>query len=427
MILDIQNETLDKTNSLIERIKSEHFKAYGVSNAVVAVAPARFHLLGEHTWYFGGKTLSMAINRYVCVSVSKRSDDLLRFTYIENGECKKINLSALRFRKEDKWANSIKAIIHGLVSTKIIEKIEDIPGMDFCVSSEIQPSAGLGITTAMKVCAAFSINKLLELECSDSEILSVIEKGGAEFLKEKDENHFAENLTAMFSEENSVVLTDHSKSIPYTKSAFSTSSFSTAKFLFNDKIILLIDAKVPRFSVWNETYIMKEEYRKSLDSVRVYRSGILGGWNYDEGRGAVTDAIGEVPEDIRRHLQGIVSEHKCAMEAYNALLNNDYSSFAKAINTSHENMRDLYDISCPEIDWILKRLVEINPNPDNDHNPVCCGRITGQGFARCLYAILDKENIPEFMERLSDYTKIFGFKTSYYEVKPSAGVFVRDI
>ena len=39
-------------------------------------------------------------------------------------------------------------------------------------------------------------------------------------------------------------------------------------------------------------------------------------------------------------------------------------------------MRD-YDISCPEIDWILKRVKEFEPNLDFVRNPVTCGRITG--------------------------------------------------
>ena len=408
-----------KVSALANRVAAAHSGEYGTGEFAVAVAPGRFHLMGEHTWYFGGKTLSMAIDRYVCVSASVRGDDLLRFKYVDTGESKKINLSALRFRKEDKWANAIKCVIFGFVSAHVIERIEDVPGMDFCVSSEIQPSSGLGITTAMKVCAAYAINSLLSLECSDSEILAAIDRGNVEFLKEKNENHFAENVTAMFSEPGALVLTDHSKSVP-----FSSSSFGIMGVGFEGKNVLLVDAKVPRVSVWNESSVMSGEYYDALASLRIERSDVLGGWTYEDDRSEVNAVLSSMPEDIRRHLYAVMTEHRCVLDACSALSRNDYASFARSVNASHEAMTELYDISCPEIDWILKRLVEINPKPDRNHNPVCCGRITGQGFGRCLYAVLDDENIPEFNERLYEYTKIFGFKTSCYAVHPSAGVFV---
>ena len=87
-------------------------------------------------------------------------------------------------------------------------------------------------------------------------------------------------------------------------------------------------------------------------------------------------------------------------------------------------MRDDYELSCAEVDWILKRLSMINPNLNDMRNPNSCGRITGKGFGRCAYTILNKDDIPLFKEKLSEYERIFGFHPRTYEIEPADGVHV---
>ena len=117
-----------------------------------------------------------------------------------------------------------------------------------------------------------------------------------------------------------------------------------------------------------------------------------------------------------------MNEHKDVLEAQSSLEKGDFSGFARAVNQSHKNMRDLYDISCPEIDWLLKRVQELDVNPDDLRNPLNCGRITGKGFGRCTYCVLRNEDVDRYKETLSEYERIFGFSPVFFEVKPSKGV-----
>ena len=55
-------------------IDEAHYKEYSTKPEVVATAPGRFHLIGENTWFFKDKTLSMAVNLSVYIAVSKRTD-----------------------------------------------------------------------------------------------------------------------------------------------------------------------------------------------------------------------------------------------------------------------------------------------------------------------------------------------------------------
>ena len=88
-----------------------HLSEYGSHPDVVVSAPGRIHLLGEHSWYFKDRTLSLAIDMPVYVLVSLRQDNNLRFYFHQLNERKRSSLPAMRFRKEDRWANAFKGVL----------------------------------------------------------------------------------------------------------------------------------------------------------------------------------------------------------------------------------------------------------------------------------------------------------------------------
>ncbi len=391
---------------MFSKIKNIHEYEFGNHAVAVASAPARFHLLGEHSWFFRDKTLSMAINFPVQVAVSFRNDESFHFYFEQLDDRRHSNSISSEAKKEDRWANAIKSVLYGFHALGY-----KLRGMNFTVTSDILPSAGFGITTAMKVAAAYAIRKALELDCPDDRILRVLASANTEYFKTY--NHIADNFSAIYSKKGSVILTNHEKR-----------TYETFPFNFEEKTVLLVDAKVPRVSLWDEESLREPENALVLGELREFKNHTYGGWVYQADRNEINEVFtyAGLDETTKRRLYSVIYEHHSVLNAREGIETGNFSQFARAVNRSHENMRDLYEISCPEIDWILKRLVEINPTPDIEFNPVCCGRITGKGFGRCLYAILDKKNIPLFEQKLAEYDKIFGFKASYYIVEPSDGV-----
>ncbi len=387
----------------MDKVINEHLKEYGVKPDVIAVAPGRFHLAGEHTWFFRDKTLSMAIDLPVYVSASLRKDTAFRFRFVQLDDKKHANITSLKLRKEDKWANSIKSVLFGFYSLGF-----DLKGMDFTIYSEILPSAGFGITTAIKVASCWAIREICGLKCKIDKILQVLEKANKNYLGL--ENHLADSFAAIFSKKNSLVVTD-----------YSNKSHDVIPFKFKDKIVILTDAAVPRIVTWNEDSLMQPENVLLLGELKNHKSNVYGGWQYEEDKAEVNEVLSVVSEDTKRRLLCIMSEHKCVIDCVNAINKDDFASFARAVNRSHQNMRG-YEISCPEIDWILKRVYELDESPDDLRNPVNCGRITGKGFARGIYTVLRTSDSEKYKERLDEYERIFGFSAKCYLVKPAEGV-----
>ena len=386
-----------------------HNIEYGKNPDIAVKAPGRFHLIGEHSWFFKDKTLSMAVNLPVYVAISKRDDLSLKFYFHQLNERKKASLSTLKLKKEDRWANVVKAIISGFISMGY-----DLFGMDITVYSEILPSAGFGITSAIKCASAIAINELFALNCSEQQILQVIERGNRRFLQTN--NYIADNYAALFSKKGNLIITDHSKS-----------SWDYVPFSFEDKKIFLVDTKVPRISVWDEETLFEPQNALNLGDLRENKNNVYGGWQYVNSITEINEVLSEVSEDVRRKLLCIIREHNDLLEAREGLAKVDFFKFARAVNHSHESMRDMYNISCPEIDWVLKRVGELEPNLEMITNPVSCGRITGKGFGRCLYAIIRQSDEEKFRQKILEFEKIFQYHPEVYEVVPSEGtVLVKD-
>ena len=393
----------------MKAVNDAHELEYENKPEVVAKAPGRFHLIGEHSWFFKDKTMSMAVNLPVYVAISKRDDTSVKFYFHQLNERKKASITSLKLKKEDRWANAIKAIIYGFTSAGFT-----LGGMNITIYSEIIPSAGFGITTAAKAAAALAIKNLFELNCSDMELLQVIERGNRRFLQTN--NYISDNFTALFAKKNNILITDHFKN-----------TWDYVPFNFEDKKILLVDTKVPRVEVWNEESLHEPQYALIMGDMRERKPNVYGGWRYIDDVTDINEQLSEVGEDARRKLLSVLYEHNDLLNAREGIEKGDFFKFARSVNHSHETMRDMFNISCPEIDWILKRVNELEPNLDFVRNPVTCGRITGKGFGRCLYAIMREGDMENFKAKIAEFEKIFGFHPDVYEVEPADGAsLVRD-
>jgi len=393
----------------MKAVNDAHELEYGNKPEVVAKAPGRFHLIGEHSWFFKDKTMSMAVNLPVYVAISKRDDTSVKFYFHQLNERKKASITSLKLKKEDRWANAIKAIIYGFTSAGFT-----LGGMNITIYSEIIPSAGFGITTAAKAATALAIKNLFELNCSDMELLQVIERGNRRFLQTN--NYISDNFTALFAKKNNILITDHFKN-----------TWDYVPFNFEDKKILLVDTKVPRVEVWNEESLHEPQYALIMGDMRERKPNVYGGWRYIDDVTDINEQLSEVGEDARRKLLSVLYEHNDLLNAREGIEKGDFFKFARSVNHSHETMRDMFNISCPEIDWILKRVNELEPNLDFVRNPVTCGRITGKGFGRCLYAIMREGDMENFKAKIAEFEKIFGFHPDVYEVEPADGAsLVRD-
>lgn len=385
----------------MKKVIDVHTEEFGSQPEIVVKAPCLFDIMGERSWFFDDETLSMAIDLPVYVALSKRTDNVLRFYYYQQNERKKIPLSITKPRKEDKLANIVKAILLGYANLG-----HSFTGFDVTFYSEILPSVGLGVNNAFKVATAFAIKKLFKIRGSDSFIIQILEFADRQYF---DTDFYVSDVnTILFSKKNSCVLTTNAGK-----------SCEVLPFNFKGMSIVLTDAKVPRASMWCEDSIFTEQNKKLLASLKTSRNSKI---IYEDSISEINEVLADLTEDNRRRLICLMKENQNLLDAVEALKNTNLHSFAKVVNKSHELMRDAYSISCPEIDWLVKRVQEFDLN--NLPNITSCSRLTGRDFAHFTYSIMKDESVESYMQKLQDYERIFGFHPTTYIVHPSDSISV---
>jgi len=374
-------------------IHRREYEISGRSDSVVkAQAPGRIHFLGEHGAPFGGLYLSAAIDRVIKVAVSPRKDSSLRFYAHNLGERKRTTLANLKFKREDRWANYIKTAIFLFSSLETPMK-----GMNFTIMGDIPPQIGLASSSAMEVAAAVALRGFLRVKMTDQKLFRCLAEAHRAFFEE--EPPVADYMIGLAARNGHLLIVDEANlTIKRVKSPFSRCK------------IILMDSRVPRLGVESELAARREKLQDGLERLAQGREGAT----FREFAAMdLVNSMGNFPEEIRRRSLHVVQEIRRVLDAEDYLLRADLPGFSRMIFHSHEDLRDLYEVSCPEIDWMVKRAQETEG--------VLGARMTGQGFGGCTYTIIKNEAVSGYRERLDDYERIFGFHPGIYEVKIATG------
>jgi galactokinase len=358
---------------------------------VVAAAPGRNHLLGEHGEQGAGLLLSTAIDRYMYVAVSQRKDTSLRFFAADLGERKRTTLLNLKYKREDRWANFIKLAVSGFS-----ERGYPVRGFNFTVSGEVPQQVGLASSSAIEAASAVALRALLCPDMTDGDLLSLLSEASLAFFGRDD--HPMDHRILFGAHKDTFLVVDES-----------SLACRTVDVPFQGYRILLTDSRVPRFGVDSELKQRRSDIRKGLDILSHKRQGAS---FRDFAPEDLIESMGALPEQLRRRCLHVVQERRRVLDAEEALRRSDLQAFAKIVQHSHESLRDLYEVSCPEIDWLIKRAQEIDG--------VLCSRMTGQGFGGCTYTIVAESSVEEYKRRLEDYERIFGFKPLVHEITGSS-------
>jgi len=378
----------------MHNIVAFHVNEYGDEPFSCVSVPGRFHLLGEQTWFAQGNTLSVTIDNSLYLCISKRPDSNFRFYSLSLNERRRVSAANLKYRKEDRWANSLKAVI-----ASFNEAGYEIPGLNFTILSEIPPNAGLGTPNALKVATAMALSKLFPDKITDNDILKIVEHANVEYLNTYP--HTADILCVLNAEKDHCLKIDSKKKI-----------VSLYPFELEGYSIILTDSCVPR------SVVREELGTRIAECMNAYET-VLNNAEVPKNVSRISESLLKelnITEVIRRRVSHIIREANSIEDVTEAIKRNDKVALSRIFIRSHESLRDRFEISCPELDWLVKRALEfIEPVPSS----FICARMTGKGFGGCVYSILKTKDVPLYQEKLDDYERIFGFRPLSYEVKTS--------
>jgi galactokinase len=119
---------------------------------------------------------------------------------------------------------------------------------------------------------------------------------------------------------------------------------------------------------------------------------------------------------LRKRIRHLVLENQRVLQAAEALSQKNFEALGKLLTASHESLRDDYEVSCPELDFLVAAALQL---------PYCAGsRMMGGGFGGCTISLVRKDSVIKFSNFLTDeYAREYDIVTEInnYQLVDGAG------
>jgi galactokinase len=362
-------------------------------------APGRVNLLGEHVDYNEGAVLPAAIDRAIYLTAQPRSDRLVNIISMDMGEEVTFSLDKLDLKIDAAGKNLPGwALYPAGVAWALQKHGFTVSGVEATFTSDIPIAAGLSSSAAIEVAFAVMWETMGGWSVERMKL--------AQMAQEAENRYVGVNCGLMDQFASAHGVKDHAL-------YFDTRDLCWQPVpLPYGSVLIIADSGVRRSLVtsrYNERRASCEEAVRLLQSVL---SGIR----------ALRDVT---PKDLDKY-QSLLSEkilkrawhvvNECARvdEAMRQLRAGNPVEFGKLMYAGHASLRDLYEVSCPELD----ALVDIASKLDG-----CWGaRLTGAGFGGCTVNLVCERNVMDFMDDLkSGYKAVTGRDAEVYLCHASQG------
>lgn len=371
---------------------------YDLEPDVCAFAPGRIEILGNHTDYNEGYTLSLATN-FGTAAIAAFSDSRKCSVYsVQYSESACFYVDSLEQNPKVHWINFIIGMCSGLQSHQQCER-----GFNLLISSNLPIGAGLASSASLEMAVGIALSQLYNVTISKIELARIGQIAENKYCGIQ--SGLLDQLTILFAKTGELVFID-----------FRTLSVETIPFFeIHDQSLcfMLIDTKVKHSlqeSAYNERRQQCQEAFQQLSTMIDRPIDTL-----RDVTSLELKTISANPDDTyNRRAAHVIGENERVLSALKALKNRDYAEFGRLLFNSHTSSRTNFDNSCPELDF----LVDIGHSLEGVYGM----RLTGGGFGGATIALINKDHVELLIETFREkYHHQFGYPCAIYLFEPAQG------
>jgi len=363
---------------IINQIKEVFQETFASAPAHIVRAPGRVNLLGEHVDYNEGFVLPAAIDRATFIAFSPSGTDLSTLVAVDMMQKASFSLRTIPSKTQTagtplpEWAQYPAGVLWALNGNEL-----ETGGMNAVFASNVPRGSGLSSSASVEM--AF----LLAWQTINRWTLPSMQRA---LLGQKAENQYVgvncgimDQFASACGVENNLLLLDcrslEWKTIP----------------LPQDVSIVIADTTVRRkltSGEYNKRRFACEEavrlLKQDLPDIRSLRDVSVEEFNRFADK---------LPEEVYKRARHVVEEIERSEQAELLLEAGNVRQFGELMNQCHVSLRDLYEVSCPELDV----MVSVAQSLDG-----CYGaRLTGAGFGGCTVNLVANESTEAFAQALA--------------------------
>ncbi len=319
---------------------------------VVAEAPARANLLGEHTDYNDGFVLPtpLAYRTVVEAGADKGAPGGTLTMHAEQfGESAERRLGEPR---RGDWTDYALGSVSVLAQQGIA-----VPPMRLAIDSDVPMGAGISSSAALEVSVLRAVRALLQIDIDDVTIAK---------LGQEAENGYVGMQCGIMDQMVSSLGT------PGMALFLDTRDLSTDLVpLPTEERVAIIHCGVAHKLTEGGYNTRRQECEAACKVLDVPSLRALGPDDLDR--------IAALPDPLNRRARHVVTENQRVLDGVAALRAGDVATFGTLMNDSHRSQRDDYEVSIPEIDALAESA---------QRHGAIGARLTGGGFGGSIVALV---------------------------------------
>ena len=336
-------------------------------------APGRVNLIGDHTDYNGGLVFPAALSMGTYLTVTERFDHF-SCGFSSDNEPKAFTLcgDALTERQQA-WVDYPLGVLK-----EFSDRGWSVEGYDFHYSGDLPIGAALSSSASIEMVTAVALNALNDSPFTMLELVQMAQH--AEFASGFGQKDCAIALDCNTLEYEHVPL-----------------EMQGLKFVIanTNKKRGLVD------SAYNQR---RSECQQALEIIRAHRP-------VDCLCQLTTDQFDTIAPylsgNVLKRARHAVRENENVREAITALKGGDMVRFGQLMNASHTSLRDDYEVTCPELDFLAERA--------HQFPGVLGSRMTGAGFGGCTVTLIAEDQVDAFIQEVGEaYEQQFNIKANFY-------------
>lgn len=354
----------------IDLVRGKFFELFGYAPEITVRSPGRVDLLGIHTDYNDGFVLPIAVNLNVIACGSKTNDNVVTIHSINKKSTTKFSVNKIDYDNKNKWSNYSRGVVKYL-----IEEGFSLGGANIVLESNLPIGSGLSSSAALENATGVMFQNLYNLNCSGEKMALIGQKAENKFVGVS--TGIMDQFVSRNAEKEHALFLD-CRSLEYKQLPLDTSSYK----------VVVCDTKKRRGLVdseYGERRRTCEEavavFKRFYPDVKALRDVTLE--MFEAGKNDLT-------EKQQMRALHVISENNRGVDSVNALNMGDFKRFGELMNESHDSARDLYEVSCPE----LEAMVEVTRKAPGS----LCGRLAGAGFGGCTVSLVASDKVKDFVD-----------------------------
>lgn len=374
-------------------IAREYRRVFGETPSLIARAPGRVNLIGEHTDYNDGFVLPIAIDRDVVIAAGLYDGEVSLYS-VNMNDFSYFSPDNIDFDEESGWSNYTRGVV-----SVLRERGFQIAGANLAIYGNVPIGSGLSSSAALEVASAMAFQGLNGFEMDGSAMALLCQEAENDFIGVK--CGIMDQFVSRLGEDGCALFLD-CRSLEYENVRLPNRGL---KVVISDSLKKrgLVDSK------YNER---RAECEEAVEVLGNFLPGIKALRDV-----SVKDFVqfrNELTPVTRMRAEHVVRENARVLEGVEALKAKDVARFGALMDESHDSLRDLYEVSCDELDVLVEAARGVSG--------VFGSRMTGAGFGGCTVSLVNEDAVDAFTDVVTfKFERQFGRTPAVYVCSPKAG------